>query len=122
MPTSDSLMGHGMPGELAGFLGNDPKTVTCAGSTQATATRALVRNSEITGASLTGVFISTNRMVGTPWYFFNANPTAVSVIVYAPVGDNLNGAASTTGLTLAQSKSAILFQYKKNNWASILTA
>ena len=121
MPISDNLMGMGLPGSLAATLGNDPKTVAGAGTTQATATAVYTHNTEITtGSGATGVRIPTNRSIGSLWYFFNS--TATSAIVYAPTGDNLNGAASTTGLTVALNKGALLWQYKKNNWASVLTA
>lgn len=120
MPTSDALMGHGMPPHQALDLGGNPKSLTATGTTQGGAAKVLTKNTEIlTSSSQTGVVIPAGAQVMNPYYFFNKNSD--SAVIYAPVGDTLNGAASTTGLTLAQNKAAILYQYKKGAWASILT-
>lgn len=120
MPTGDDLVGLGMSAQLAAELGNQPSTLVTTGTTQATAAKVLTKNVTLTTAgSATGAVIPSGK-IGSPYFFFN--PTATSGVIYAPVGDNLNGAASTTGLTLAQNKGAMLWQTSKGNWASILTA
>lgn len=124
MPTADDLLGLGMPSSLASELGNQPSNLTCAGTSQATAATALTRNVVLTaGASATGVIIPPRAKIGSPWYF--SNPGATGALVYAPASTaavgatTLNGAASTVPLTLAQNKSAILFQTKAGVWVSI---
>ncbi len=120
MPTADDLVGLGMPAQVSEILGGNPNALTGAGTTQADAAKVLTKNTELSGASNSGVVIPTTASVMRPYYFYNSG--ANSVIVYAPVGGTLNSAASTTGLTIATHKGAILWQYKKGAWASILTA
>lgn len=121
MPTQDDLLGAGMPVLQAGVLGNQPTTLVTAGTTQATA--VLIKSHLVTlttAASQTGAILPSGAKIGTPYYV--SNPTATTGIVYAPVSTTLNGAASTTGLNLAQNKAAIFIQVSKGVWVSILTA
>lgn len=121
MPTSDALCGLGLPAQVSDQLGLNYSALTCAGTTQATAAKVLSRNVELTAAaSQTGAVIPTTAEIMNEYFFFNSSGT--TAIVYAPVGSTLNGAASTTGLNIAQNKSAMFYQYKKGFWASQLTA
>jgi hypothetical protein len=122
MPTTQDLMGGGVPDMVANMLGNNPVAVTAAGTTQATAASIKAQHLvTITAAGgATGVIIGSRARIGTPYYF--SNPSATSAVVYAPTGSTLNGAASTTGLTLAQNKAAVFIQMSRDVWVSILTA
>jgi hypothetical protein len=121
MPQETDLVGVGMPFALAAQLGNQAAAVTCAGTSQATATTALTKLNLLTAASSqTGVVIGGTPLLGSPHYF--ATTSSTSAVVYAPVGHTLNGSASTSGLTVAQNKSALLIQTSLKNWYSILTA
>ena len=118
MPQATDLVGLGFPPQVADELGHQASAVTCAGTTQATATPALTKNVTLTAASsLTGVIIRSTAAIGTPHYF--SNPSATGALVYTPVGSTLNGAASTVPLTLAQNKAAILIQTARGVWVSI---
>ena len=121
MATADALTGLGMPPLLAKHVGMNPSNLTTTGTTQGTAAKVLTKSVKLTTASsLTGAVIPTDAGIAEPYFFFNT--TSDSAVIYAPVGHTLNGAASTTGLTLAQNKACIFFQYAKGAWASILTA
>lgn len=121
MPTSDALMGVGMPAQQSILLGMNPSNLTTTGTTQGTAAKVLTRNVKlVTAGSQTGAVIPSGYGVGQVFYFFNS--TATTGIVYAPVGDTLNGAASTTGQNVAQNKMAIMYQYAKGAWASLVAA
>lgn len=121
MPRSDDLLGAGMPPLLGAMLGNDPQALTTTGTTQATAAAILSHLVTLTTASSqTGAILPSGAKVGTAYYV--SNPTATAGIVYAPASTTLNGAASTTGLSLAQNKAAIFIQTAKGVWVSILTA
>lgn len=121
MATSVALMGLGMPAQQAEVLGMDPTNLTTTGTTQATAAKVLSKNVKLTTAgSQTGAVIPSGAGVGDVYFFFNS--TATTGIVYAPVGDTLNGAASTTGQNVAQNKMAIMYQYAKGAWASLVAA
>lgn len=127
MPTQNDLVGLGMSPFVAAELGQAPTTLAGTGTSQATAATLLSRQNIVTAsASQTGVIIPSAAKVGSPWYFFN--PNATGVLIYAPASTaavgatTLNGAASTTPLTLAQNKMAILFQFANGKWGSVLTA
>jgi hypothetical protein len=115
-------MGLGMSAQLSSMLGEQPSQLTCTGTSQATAAGVKSRGPELNAqSSQTGaLLVSVGLFV--PYYVANGTASATSAIVYTPVGSTLNGAASTTGLTIAQNKAAILWEYRKNFWASVLTA
>lgn len=120
MPQATDLLGLGMSPFLAGELGNTASTLTCAGTTQATGAVIKSKNVELTAASSqTGALLQSASKIGSPYYLTCSSSTAA--VVYVPVGQNLNGVANDS-LTLAQHKSAIVWQYKLNNWTSVLTA
>lgn len=122
MPTDTDLTGLGMSPYLAAELGNAPNLVTCAAtSSQTGATAILTKNSELSAAdsSHNSAILPAGAKVGSPFWVFGASST--SAIVYVPVGHNLNGSLNA-GLTVAQNKGALLFQYKLKNWMSIITA
>jgi len=120
MPQGDDLVGLGMPAQLAATLGNTANALTCAGTSQTTAATVKVHNTELVAASSqTGAILPSLALVGTPYWFFTSSST--TAVVYCPVGHNLNGSANGS-LSIAQNKGAVIWQYKKSNWASILTA
>lgn len=120
MPQASDLTGLGVPPQVASALGNQATAVTCAGTAQTTATAILSHLAELTAASSqTGAILPATALVGTPYYVFSAAST--SAVVYVPSGHYLNG-SQNAGLTVAQNKGAVLIQYKKNYWTSVLTA
>ena len=120
MPTGDDLVGLGVPPQLAATLGNTPSSVTCAGTSQGAATAIRTHNSElVTDTSKTGAILPSDAKIGTPYFMFASAST--SAVAYVPSGHYLNG-SQNAGLTIAQNKGAILIQYKKNYWTSMLTA
>ena len=120
MPTSDSLMGYGMPAQQASQLGSNPSQLTTTGTSQTTAATLKLRNTElVTAASQTGAIpVSTSGVFDL---YFITNPTATTAVIYVPVGHNLNSSLNGS-LNLAQFKTCIFYQYKPKNWTYILTA
>ena len=122
MPTSNDLMGVGFPGELATILGNLPQQVAGAGTTQGTATNILTKNTElIPTVSQTGGILQSTALIGSPHWVFNAAATAVTGKVYVPSGHYMNGSLNGS-VSLTEYQGAIIWQYKKGYWASVLTA
>lgn len=120
MATADTLTGLGMPPQLANALGANPHTLTCTGTTQATAAVLRSRNTEVSpAASQTGAIPPSTAPVMEP-YFIN-NQQSTTAVIYVPVGHSLNGSLNGS-VNLAQTKSIILYQYKRNNWTYNLTA
>ena len=118
--TNDSLMGLGMPAQLSALLGANPKAVTAAGTAQGTATAILSKNVELTTASSqTGGILPSNAGVMVP--YFVTVQTSDTGVVYVPSGHYLNS-VQNAGLSVAQYKSAIFWQYKPSYWCSILSA
>lgn len=120
MATADDLVGVGLPPEVARLIGNTPNTLTCTGTTQGGAALIKAHATELSAsASNTGAVFNSNSSIGAVYYLFCSSST--SAVVYAPLNETLNGAANGT-ITLAQNKAAIVWQYKNNCWASVLTA
>lgn len=120
MPQETDLTGLGLAPQLAEALGNQSNLITCAGTTQGTATLIKTKLSELSAAgSQTGAILPATAKIGTPYYVNCSSST--SAVIYVPVGQALNGATNDS-LTLAQNKAAILWQYKLNNWTKVLTA
>ncbi len=114
MPTCDDLTGLGVAGQLAEALGNQPLALGTLGTSQTASATIRSTNIElIASSSQTGAILPASAKVGTPYYVFCSSSTAG--IVYAPSGQYLNGAQNGS-VTLAQNKSTILIQYKRNYW------
>jgi len=113
-PTSDDLVGLGLPGGIASELGNDPVTVTCAGTDQAHATLIKQKNVTLSAASSqTGAILPAAAKIGSPFYINCSSSTGA--VVYCPVGHvlvNTGGASSTSNgsATLVQYKSGIVWK------------
>lgn len=118
--TTDALMGFGFAAHQAALLGGNPNALTTTGTAQGTAAILKSRNTElVTAASQTGAIPPSTAAVMEP--YFITNQAATTGVVYVPVGHNLNGSANGS-VNVAQGKSVIFWQYKKNNWTYILTA
>lgn len=119
MPQADDLAGLGVSPLVADALGNTANTLTCAGTTQATAATIKTTNTELSAASnQTGAVLPTTAKIGTPYYF--ACSSSTSAVVYVPVGHSLAGNINDSA-TVAQNASLILWQYKSKNWAKQIT-
>lgn len=120
MPSSLGLMGVGVPAQQARVIGSDYTALTCAGTTQGTAAAVLSKMVELTAAAnQTGAVLPDNADVQEEFNFFNSSAT--SAVVYVPAGHYLNG-TQNAGLTVAQDKTAKIWQYKPKYWCSVLTA
>ena len=125
MPKAVDLMGLGMPGPTAGQLGNTPITLTCAGTTQATA--ASIPNGQhmfiiAATAAATGAIFQTNAPIGTPmWFSVATGSTLATAAIYCQVGGTMN-TATNGSILIATGKSAVIYQNATNTWISILTA
>src|SRR5262245_10972694 len=118
--SSTDLMGLGMPPDLALALSDVANTLTCTGTTQATAAAVKSKITELSAASSqTGARLPATAKVGEVYYFFCSSST--TAVVYCPVGDNMNSSANGSA-NVAQNKGLIAWMYKQDNWATILTA
>lgn len=118
--TQDALTGLGMAPQLASRLGANPLTTNGAGVAQATAAVLKSKNTELNPAgSATGFIPPSDAALMEPYNL--TNQQATSAVVYVPVGHTLNGTLNGS-VTVAQTKSVILWQYKVKNWTYILTA
>ena len=118
--TADALTGLGFPGQQANALGANPHALTCTGTAQGTAAILKSRNTElVTAGGATGAIAPANAPVMEA--YFIVNPTATSGVVYVPSGHSLNGSANA-GVTVAQNKQVIFYQYKRGQWTYNLTA
>jgi len=119
MSTPADLMGLGMAAGLANRIGNNPITVTTAGTSAGAAT--LMTGSRMftlsTAGSQTGGILDSGFSIGAIVYVDCA--TATTGIVYPQTGGTINGGSS---LSLAQNKSAILWKFSSTAWKSVLTA
>ncbi len=121
-----ALMGVGMSGEQAALIGADPSITTGKGTSQTGAAVIFTDNAELSVSSgqTAVIFPGTpaiNSAILNDWWITNQSATATSALVFVPSGHKLNGSLNGS-LTLAQYKSAIMWQYKYQNWTYLLTA
>jgi ABC-type transporter Mla maintaining outer membrane lipid asymmetry ATPase subunit MlaF len=120
-------MGAGMPGEQADLMGADYKLHTGAGTAQTGATVIITQNVEVSvSTGQTALVLGPASGAGaasimTDYWVTNQSATATNALIFVPSGHKLNG-SSNASLTLAQFKSAILWQYKYQNWTYVLSA
>ncbi len=119
MPTATDLMGLGMPGELAGLLGNQPQALTATGTTQAGAAAITAHLVTMTATGADGIILPITGKVGTPYYVLNSS--ASTGLVYCPVGHTMN-TTSNGSVSVATHLGVLCIQMSKGVWASILTA
>lgn len=117
---SDNLIGLGLPPQLSAAIGAKANALTTTGTSQTTAATLKSRNSElVTAGSQTGAIPPSKTPVMEP-YFITVQ-SATTGVVYVPVGHYLNSVQNAS-VSVAQYKSVIFWQYKKNYWTYILTA
>ena len=124
--TSLELMGLGLSGEQAALIGADPSICVGKGTSQTGAAVMLTDNVELNVSSgqtavvfANGVTIDSSIL--NDWWITNQSSTATNALVFVPSGHKLNGTLNGS-LTLGQYKSAIMWQYKYQNWTYVLTA
>ena len=115
----DALTGLGMPAQLAFLIGDVPLTQAGAGTTQTGATLLRGCMVELTAASSQTAFVLQKLGPNTPYFLFNSISTAA--VVFCPSGATMNG-SSNGSVSIAQNKGAIVWEYKKDAWCSIVTA
>jgi hypothetical protein len=114
--TTDALLGHGMPAQLAEHIGANYSLVNGKGTTQVGAATILTKNAELNPSGGNTAFIlpgvgNVNEKYGV------VNEQATTAVVFVPVGHYLNGTQNGS-LNVAQNGAAIIWQYKPNYWAS----
>jgi len=124
MALTADLMGIGLPGPLARYLGYANLAVTTTG-TSSTDAYALGPDVSFitlsTAGSQTGAVFHANTPLMRP--IIVTNPTATTGIIYPSTGASLNGGTATTaGQNIAQNKTAIYIRVSSTVWVSILTA
>lgn len=118
MATTQDLMGVGMPPALASYLGYNPTSLTCTGTSAGTAALITSKLVNLTAASSqTGAILSSGLSNGSRSYV--ACTSSTSAVLYPPTGATINGASS---LTLAQNKTAEVIRFSTTVFFSILTA
>lgn len=119
MPTSDALMGLGLPPDLAAGLGLQVQTVTCKGTSSTTAANILEGAHLVLlngTASNTGATLPSGAGIGTPYYCFGVGTTAP--VIYAPTGQSINSGAASLTLSAAIS-GGILVKSSSTQWYSV---
>lgn len=118
MALATELTGLGMPGALAGSIGNTRgAALTGAGTTQADATLFTASvNFATTVASGAGFRLP--PAAGQPVTFFN-NGGANDAAVFPATGESINAIAANSAFTVTAGESAVFFP-AGNRWGAIL--
>lgn len=119
MALQTDLVGVGMPTEQALRLGNQPATLTCTGTTQATAKAITTKMMILSAASSQTGAILPGTSSGVVYFLNNTGST--TAIVYAPVGGTL-GASTTAGINLPQNKAMVAWSTSALNFAYVILA
>lgn len=115
-PQQTDLTGLGMSPMQAIELGNQPTSLTAAGSTQATAAAILSRLVNMTATGADGIILPSNALIGSPYWVFNSSGSTGKV--YCAVGDTMN-TVSNSSLSVTTLKLAVFIKHSKGNWSSI---
>ena len=123
--TEDALTGLGMAPQLADLLGAQPNTQAGTGTSQTGATILKNQSVEVTASGGNTNFILPSGSgfdygPNIPYHLYNSSGT--TAVINAPVGQTLNGTLNGTLSLTTSNRAAIIWQYKKGFWASILTA
>lgn len=122
MPTATALMGLGMAAQPAELLGGEPSARGAGvGTAQVGAKTILSKNSEVTPTAGQTAYILPNSNVFQDYHFYNSAATAVTALIFPPVGHTMNGTLNAS-VSVAQNKTAIIWQYKPNFWAAVISA
>lgn len=122
MPSAEALLGLGIPAQAAELIGANPSARGAgAGTAQTGAKIILSKNSELTPTAGQTAYLLPVANIFQEYLFYNSAATAVTALVFVPAGHTLNGTLNAS-LSIAQNKAAIVWQYKPNFWASVLTA
>src|SRR5712671_2923019 len=105
-----TLMGLGLPGELADIIGADYFLGAGIGTAQVGARPIVGDNAELTATSgQTDFVLPISQALVEAVFVFNSSATTARV--WVPVGHTLNGSANTN-LPIATVKAAMFWQYK----------
>ena len=107
---ASKLVGVGLAPLAASQVAGDAQTgVVAAGTTQATATPVYGDNVHVgTAAASSGVILSGNSSFGPGDTVFVQNAGANAVLIYPPVGTQINALGANAGFSLASNGSAFL--------------
>ncbi len=121
-------MGLGLPGPLAGGLGNTPQNVTCAASTTASGATTVTPGYHIvlltaSTSTANSAVLSTAMGPGTPLYVVNLISSTVTASVYTPnvTGATMNGTTNGS-ILLTTGQNAVLWQSTAGQWYSVKSA
>jgi hypothetical protein len=121
--TDDALTGLGMPAQMAALVGATTQTALAGVGTAQTGA-ALIKSKSVelipTGGNT--AYILNTFGLNEPVFLFNNAASAVTALVYPPVGGTIQGGSSNASFSIAQDKGVWMWQYKRNAWAAVLTA
>lgn len=122
MASVQTLMGSGMPAQLASQLGASPTTKTGVGTAQATGTLLAVEEMAnlVTAGGATAFLLPSDAALGDTVRVFNT--TATAALIFPPVGSNINNGSTDASVSLAANKVANFTRQSALVWSSGLTA
>lgn len=121
---TSKIVGAGIAPMAAQQIAGDLQSgVTAAGTTQAGATAVYGDNVVITtAAASSGVILSGNAGFGPGDDVFIANQGANAVLVYPPVGGQINALGANAGFSIAAGKAASFRSTGASQFYSLLSA
>ncbi len=114
-----TLMGMGMPGELANIIGEDYSLAVGTGTAQVGGKILISGNVELSASGgQTAFVLPTSQLIAEA--VFAVNPSGTPAVVFVPVGHTLNNVLNAS-LSIPTNKAAFFWMYKNKFWASILS-
>jgi hypothetical protein len=123
MPSSaKTLMGLGMPGQLARRIGANVVDKSGVGTAQVGGTALSVGEYTLltTASGQTAFVLPADAALGDEVPVYNTTSTAA--LVFPPTSGTINGGSADASVSLAQNKVACFKKISATNWASGLTA
>lgn len=121
MPLTTSLVGLGMPVELASLIGNTPATIAGVGTSQAGAATLTSSMAQLTTGSGQTAFVFRGTSSITR-LFFLFNTSATTALIYPQVGGTIQGQSQDAAFSIAQNKGAIFWHFSSLIWVPVLSA
>jgi hypothetical protein len=121
MASAKTLIGLGMPAELAKRVGNNPSAKTGVGTAIGTATALTDNFTVLTTSSGQTAFILPVAQAGSGpiWVFCNTSDTA---LIFPQTGETIDNGSTSASVNVAQNKTAMFWKTSATNWARMLTA
>lgn len=121
MTAAATLVGVGIPAEVASRIGFTVSAKTGVGTAQSGST-PITQNLTVctTSSGQTAFQLPLNVVAAGPLVL--TNPSATTALIYGQTGDTIDGGSANASVSIAQNKTRLFWRTGLTSWVSVLTA